>query len=177
MAAGTTNAKPTVVRDKAGDAARGELDLVRVALGRGVDGRLRGSLSMSSEWAPADLVANTGPPGSVCLRLWTTTAPKDNPPDFLVCATASADGKTLKASVMRERANDLPQRVASAYVSRPTKRSITLRFSQTSVGRPAKVAFGGETTKAGCPRTTCADTAPDAPATAALTLRAHGARS
>jgi len=164
------------VRDPA-DGAGGELDLVRVALGRGADGRLRGSLSMSSEWAASDLAAKSGPPGTVCLRLWTTTAPKDSPPDYLVCATASADGKTLKASVMRERANDLPQRVAPASVSRPTKRSITLRFSQTSVGRPAKLAFGGETTKAGCARTNCVDTAPDAPATATVKLRASAAHS
>jgi hypothetical protein len=45
-----------------------------------------------------------------------------------------------------------------------------VRFSQTVVGRPKTIRFAGEATKPGCPRTSCVDTAPDAPKTATLKL-------
>jgi hypothetical protein len=97
--------------------------------------------------------------------------PPDEPPDYLVCATAKARGDGLQASVLRERANQLPARVAPASVSRPSGTGVVLRFSQSSVGRPAQIDFSGESTKAGCARVSCIDTAPDAPKVARLRLR------
>jgi hypothetical protein len=162
--------KPALSRDAAGD-VRSPLDITRMSLTRDRDGRLRGSVTMAQPWADAVLLAASGPPGSVCLRLWTTTAPPDQPPTYLVCATVNADG-ALRGSVLRERPNQLPERVTTAAASRPSTRSLVLRFSQTAVGRPASIAVSAESTRAGCPRVSCIDTAPDAPAAVTLRLRA-----
>jgi hypothetical protein len=158
--ASAQSSKTAVQTDPAGDVADGGLDLRRVSLGRGSDGRIRASLTMAEEWEASDLEARTGPPGSVCLRLWTASEAPDNPPDYLVCVTAAGDDE-LRASVLRERPNQLPQRVGNAAISRSSSRSVTLRFSQSVVGRPALLTFSGEASKAGCARVSCIDTAPD----------------
>ena len=162
--------KPTVVTDEK-DAVDGAVDLRRVSLARGSDGRLRASVSAFANWDGATLRTRSGPPGSLCLRLWTTSDPPDEPPDYLVCVTAKARGAGLQASVLRERANQLPERVAAAVVSRPSKTGVVLRFAQSAVGRPAQIDFSGESTKAGCTRVRCVDTAPNAPKVARLRLR------
>jgi hypothetical protein len=161
--------KPVKTNDAKGD-VRSPLDLTRISLARGSDGRLRAALTLASDWDGRALQAEGGPPGSVCVKVWTASAPPDTPPDFLVCATADKDAG-LRGSVLRERPNRLPERVAAAAVSRPSVRSVTLRFSQTAIGRPAKLAVAAETTRPGCPRVTCIDTAPDAPKTLAFELR------
>lgn len=155
--------------------ASGKLDLVRVSVGRGPDGRVRGLVTMEQAWDGADLVANTGPPGSVCLRLWTAHEPKGGAPDFLVCVTARRDGK-LVGSVVTARGDDFPRRVGDATVARPSGRSVVIRFAQSAIGRPVSLRFAAETTRAGCPRTTCVDTAPNAPATRRLVLRKRSRR-
>ncbi|MCW2993147.1 MAG: hypothetical protein JWQ18_642 [Conexibacter sp.] len=155
--------------DPKGD-VRSPLDLTRISVARGFDGRLRASLTVAAAWKDADLLSETGPPGSLCLKAWTTTAPPDTTPDYLICATADADGN-LRGSVLKQRANKLPERTSSAEVSRPTTRTVTLRFSQTAIGKPATLYVAGETTRAGCPRGSCIDLAPDAPKTLKLTLR------
>ena len=68
----------------------------------------------------------------------------------------------------------LPRQVAAATVTRPTARTVYLRFTQTAIGRPAAIRFAGEavTRAARCPRPLgCRDTAPDAPGTRNMTLR------
>ena len=60
-------------------------------------------------------------------------------------------------------------------MSRTSRRTVTLRFAQSAVGRPARIRFAGETTRPGCVRTSCIDTAPDAPRTATLVLRRRSA--
>jgi hypothetical protein len=164
--------KPVTTADAKGD-VHSTLDLTRVAVGRGVDGRLRASLTLAAAWEPKDLVAKSGPPGSICVKVWTVNVPPDAVPDYLVCATTDADG-ALRGSVLHDRANRLPERVSGAAVSRPSGRTVTLRFSQSAIGRPAKLAAQGETTRPGCPRVSCIDTAPDAPKTLALTLSSSG---
>lgn len=164
--------KPVAGTDPKGD-VRSPLDLTRVAVTRSSDGRLRASLTLAGPWDAGTLRASSGPPGSVCLKLWTTSAAPDMPPDLLVCVTAAKDG-TLRGSVLKERANKLPERVAGADVSRPSRRTVTLRFSQTAIGRPDRVTLAAETTRAGCTRVSCIDTAPDAPHTLVLVLRAAG---
>lgn len=154
------SSKTATQADESGDVAEGGLDLTRVTFGKASDGRLRAALTMAEGWEASDLLAEEGPPGSVCLKLWTASEAPDNPPDFLVCVTA-ADEDELRASVLRERPNQLPQRVGSAAISRSSTRSVILRISQTVIGRPALVTFQGETTRAGCKRVSCIDTAPD----------------
>lgn len=170
-AAAWAQSSSTTVRDTKGDAAGESLDLVRVSLARAKDGRLRASFGMAEAWTPADLIARSGPPGSICLRIWTESDPPDQTPDRLVCITAEKGGRKLRASVLRERPNQLPERVATASVSRPSPRSVAVRFSQTAVGRPARIDFSAETTRAGCIRVSCIDTAPNAPRVGVLQLR------
>jgi len=162
-----------VVRDPR-DAVRDGLDLTRVQLGLGRDRRLRAALTLAADWTAGDLLAASGPPGSLCLRLWTGDAsPRGTRPDHLVCVSAAgdADDAELRASVLRERDEGLPERVAPATVTRASDRTITVRFSQTSIGHPARVRFAGEATRPGCPRVSCVDTAPNSPRTATLRLR------
>lgn len=162
------------MRDTVGD-ARGDKapDIKRISLGRGSDGRLRATMSLAATLSPADLLAKEGPPGSLCLRLWTTSKPGSLPADFLVCATAQ-DKDTLRANVLREDDDGMPDRVGAASVSLRVRRILILRFSQTAIGRPATIRFAGEATRAGCPRISCADVAPNAPETATFRLRSSG---
>jgi hypothetical protein len=166
--------EPVVVRDGR-DARSGVTDLTRVQLGRAPDGRLRGALTLAAAWRVADLLPEAdaqppAPPGSLCLRLWTVSSTRGTPADFLVCVTADARGERLRGAVLRE-GDDGLVRVASAAVSRTSSRTVAVRFAQSAVGRPARLRFAGETTRPGCVRTSCVDTAPDAPRTATLVLR------
>jgi hypothetical protein len=163
--------KPVKSADPNGDVKT--LDLTRVSLTRGSDGRLRASMTLAAAWDGKALLADAGPPGSVCLKAWTTTAPADTVPEYLVCVTADGKG-ALRGSVLHERANKLPERVAAAEVSRPSGRTVTLRFSQSALGSPARLAVAAESTRPGCTRVSCVDTAPDAPKTLTLTLRSTG---
>jgi hypothetical protein len=162
------------VTDAKGD-VRSPLDLTRVALSRATDGRLRASLTVAAAWSGSDLLSDTGGgggggPGSLCLKAWTTAEPPDTTPDYLICTTANADG-ALRGSILKQRANKLPERTGGADVSRPSTRTVTLRFSQTAIGKPATLYVAGETTRPGCPRGSCIDLAPDAPKTLKLVLR------
>ena len=104
------------------------------------------------------------------MKAWTTTVPPDTTPDYLICTTANADG-ALRGSILKQRANKLPERTGGADVSRPSTRTVTLRFSQTAIGKPATLYVAAETTRPGCPRGSCIDLAPDAPKTLKLVLR------
>jgi hypothetical protein len=148
----------------------GGLDLTRVQLGRAPDGRLRAALTLAAPWRMADLPADDGPPGSLCLRMWTTTTKPGTFPDFLLCITADARGRHMQGEVLVERGGAL-QRVARAALARSSLRTVVARFSQSAIGRPESVRFAAEATPPGCPRPACVDTAPNAPTVATLTLR------
>jgi hypothetical protein len=169
-ASAATAPTPVKSADPKGDVTS-TLDLTRVSLTRGSDGRLRASVTLAAEWDGKALLAESGPPGSICLKAWTTTAPPDTTPDYLACVTADAKG-VLRGSVLHERANKLPERVAAADVSRPSARTVTMRFSQSALGSPAKLYVAAESTRPGCPRVSCIDTAPDAPKTLTFALKA-----
>jgi hypothetical protein len=163
-----SGASEVVVSD--GRDTSGKLDLVRVSMGRGPDGRLRAVVTMDSSWDGADMVSSTGPPGSVCVRLWTAHQPKEGAPDFLACVSARRDGK-LTGGIFLARGEDFPRRAGDATVARPSGRSVVIRFAQSTIGRPSVLRFAVESTKAGCVRTSCVDTAPNAPSTRRLVLR------
>jgi hypothetical protein len=150
----------------------GGLDLTRVQLGRAPDGRLRAALTLAAPWRVRDLPADDGPPGSLCLRMWTTTSEAGTFPDFLLCVTADARGRHLRGALLAERDGAL-RRVAGAALARSSLRTVVARFSQSAIGRPARLRFAGEATPPGCPRPACVDTAPNAPAVATLTLRSR----
>jgi hypothetical protein len=164
---------PTFRKDSPRD-GRGALDIVRVAMSRQVDGRLRGEVTMEKAWTANDLRTATGPTGSICLTLYTTREPGSDPADWLVCVTPEREGDALRGRVLRDRANGLPRQVAAVTVTRPTARTVYLRFAQSAIDRPTNVRFAAEaiTRAARCPKPLgCRDTAPDAPTTGNLTLR------
>jgi hypothetical protein len=170
-ALGAATSGPVAVRDAAGDARPGGLDLTRVQLGRTSDGHLRAALTLTAAVRAKDLLSTDGPPGSICLRLWTTGKPGEADADRLVCITADREGRHLGAAVLDEGPDGLLRRVGAASLARSSERALVVRFSQSAVGRPDRVRFAGEATKPGCARTSCVDTAPDAPATGLLVLR------
>jgi len=148
----------------------GGLDLTRVQVGRASDGRMRAALTLATPWRMRDLPAEDGPPGSLCLRMWTVTKGEAMFPDRLLCITADARAKHMRGAIYVERGGTL-ERVASAGLARSSDRTVVARFSQSAIGRPVRVRFAAEATPPGCPRAACIDTAPNAPAVATLTLR------
>ena len=50
-------------------------------------------------------------------------------------------------------------------------RSVVLRFAQSSLGRPPRISFAAESTRPGCERVSCIDSAPDGGATRTFRLR------
>ena len=167
--------RPSFAKDLEQDAGGGPLDVVRVALGRTSDGRLRAEITMAGRWLTDDL----RPGGSVCLRLHIRRAVDAQAPDRMVCATPAKEGPALVGRVLRVRANGLPAHAGRARVSRPTARTVFLKFAQTDIGRPARVRFSAEavTRGEGCPAPLgCRDLGPDPPAGRELRLRSSSDR-
>jgi len=164
--------KTVVVADAAGDVS-GPLDLARVSLQRASDGRLRAVVRYAGPFAPKDLLAASGPPGSTCLRIWTAVDADARAmrPDRLVCVTArSAD--ELRGGVYEATGPGLPKRVADASVKRSASgRSVVIRFAQSSLASPRRFRFAAESTQPGCERPSCIDTAPDKGAVRVFRLR------
>jgi hypothetical protein len=167
----TSPAAATVVVPDPLDAPGG-LDLTRVQLGRAADGRLRAALTLGAPWRMRDLPADEGPPGSLCLRMWTVAKPPGAFPDRLLCVTADARGRHMRGEVLAERDGSL-QRIADATLARSSDRTVVVRFSQSAIGRPTRVRFAAEATAPGCARPACVDTAPNAPTVATLELRSR----
>lgn len=149
-----------VLTDASGDVS-GPLDLTRVSLQRASDGRLRAALSFAAKVTPKALLANSGPPGSACVRVWTAAGadPASMRPDYLACVTARTDDE-FRGGVYALRGAELPRRVAGASVKLTASgRTILLRFTQSSIARPQRFRFAVESTRPGCGRPTCVDTA------------------
>lgn len=164
--------KTVKIRDAKGDVT-GPLDLQRASLKRGSDGRLRAVITLAAKVDPGGLLARSGPPGSICLKVWTAPEadPKTMPPDRLVCVTARSKDK-LRASVYRQTAPGPPTRVSAASVAlNESGRSFVVRISQSSLGRPRLIRFALESTRPGCGRVTCIDLAPDGGGVRRLRLR------
>ena len=164
--------KPVLVPDAKGDVS-GKLDLQRLKLGIGTGDRLRAAVTFAGKVTPADMFVKSGPPGSVCLRVWTATNadPKSTRPDRLVCVTARTKN-ALRASVLRQEGLGLPERVGPASVTvSKSERSFIISIAQSALGDPARIRYALESTRPGCDRTSCIDTVPAAPATRRFRLR------
>ena len=164
--------KRAVIGDPRDDVG-GALDMTRASLERASDGRLRAVVTFAARITPKALLAESGPPGSACLRIWTAADadPEATRPDRLVCLTArSAD--ELRGGVYEVRGDELPRRVARASAKRNSSgRSVVIRFTQSSIARPARIRFAVESTRPGCERTSCIDTIPDRGAVRTFRLR------
>ncbi len=139
------------------------LDLQRASLNLASDGRLRAVVTVTRKIDPREMLAGSGPPGSVCVKIWTAqdADPTATRADRLVCVTARSS-EELRASVFSQTAPGLPVRVASARVSlTKSARSVIVRISQSSLGRPELIRFAVESTRPGCARVSCTDAAPD----------------
>ena len=161
--------------DAAGD-VKGRLDLRGVELARlKGDKTLRGKLTMRRSWGTADLRSTSGVDGSLCLRLFSKNDPESQAPNFLVCAGPAPDSEKLVARVLRERNGGPPAKVADARASRPSGRTVALRFPRGALPKKlVGVRFGGESVShaRGCRAPVgCRDLAPDAPDTQYLDLR------
>ena len=164
--------KPVEIRDAKADVT-GVLDLQRGSLRRASDGRLRASVTLAGKLDPKAMLAKSGPPGSVCLKVWTDAGadPAAARPDRLVCVTARSDGD-LRASVFEETARGLPRRLGAASVTlNKSARSLVLRVSQSALGRPELMRFAIESTLPGCERVSCVDEVPDKGAVRRFRLR------
>jgi hypothetical protein len=153
----------TVVLSDPSDDVTGALDLQRVSLSLPSDGRLRAVITLASKIDPKSMLADSGPPGSVCLKIWTAddADPTAARADRLVCITASDDDE-LRATVFEQREPGLPRRVGPTSVSvNASRRSFILRVSQSSLGRPELISFAVESTRPGCVRVSCIDQSPD----------------
>ena len=69
--------------------------------------RLEAKLSFYDDWSAADLIAPSGPPGSICVDLWTKRTPGQDAPDYLVCATARSATR-LTANVLKDNGGPTP---------------------------------------------------------------------
>lgn len=143
----------------------GKMDISRASAGHSADGRLRHVVTTRSGWGPRDLVERSGPPGGVCLHLWTRRRPSAGPPDYMVCANSDSRGRSLRGWVTRvSRRPARTGRSTRAAVSRPSSRSVIFRFGQSQIGRPSRYYWRAETVNygEGCPkRTGCLDTVPN----------------
>jgi hypothetical protein len=164
--------KTVVLADPLAD-VKGPLDLTHASLRRAPDGRLRAVVRFAARITPADLLAAAGPPGSACLRIWTVAGadPTAIRPDRLVCVTARSEDE-LRGGVYEQTASALPERIADASVRRSASgRSLVIRFTQSSLGRPPRIRFTIESTQPACERPSCIDTMPDTGAARVFRLR------
>jgi len=164
--------KPAQFSDPKNDVS-GVLDVQRVSLRLASDGRLRAVITIADKISPNTMLARTGPPGSVCLKVWTDADadPQATVPDRLVCVTARTKDE-LRASVFEQDELGLPERVGSASVLvNKSARSLLLRVSQSALGRPTLIRFAVESTRPGCERVSCIDESPNKGAVRRFRLR------
>lgn len=172
VALAATPSKPFVLADAPTDVS-GPLDIQRAGLQLATDGRLRAVVTFAAKVTPKDMLVKTGPPGSVCLRIWTDpdADPAATRPNRLVCVTADKDGK-LRAGVFDQPDAGLPRRAGPATATaNASGRSFVVRISQTALGRPELIRVAFESTRPGCDRVSCIDNVPDAGAVRRFRLR------
>lgn len=107
-------------------------------------------------------IAEHGPPGSVCINIWTRRTPWDASPNFEACVTPEREGNNLQASVSRlgRRGGVRRRGVASAQLT--SRRRLVVRFDPDLIRRPAAYRWSVEATtfERGCTSRGCKDFAP-----------------
>ncbi len=154
--------KPVTIADPKTDVT-GALDLQRASLNLASDGRLRAVVTLVDKLTASEMLGGSGPPGSICVKVWTAedADPAAARADRLVCVTAESKDK-LRATVLTQTEAGLATRVGSAEVKvNKSGRSLVVRISQSSLGRPELIRFAFESTRPGCERVSCIDEAPD----------------
>jgi hypothetical protein len=119
-------------------------------------------------------VAEHGPPGSVCVDIWTTRTPREESPNFDVCVTSNRNRDDLVASVSRLGPRGGVRRVGRASAELTSRRRLVVRFDPDSIRRPAAYRWSVQVTtfERGCTRRGCIDLAPRRGRTERTKLRA-----
>ena len=169
---GAAVAAPVADRDDTAGAV--DLRSARAAHNRVTD-ELVHVIDLYEPLRPDLLLNRDGPPGSVCVNVWTTRTPGEAPPNYDVCVTADSRGRELRASITRHGARGAVRRAGPAKVEQPRDTRLELRFDPDRIRRPDSFRWTVQATtfSAGCPVTTgCEDFVPDRPRTSRTELRA-----
>lgn len=107
-------------------------------------------------------VQEHGPPGSVCVNIWTTRTPGEGSPNFDVCVTGDRSRRKLIASVSRLGPRGSVRRVGNANARLESPRRLFIRFDPDLIRRPAAYRWSVHVTtfERGCTRRGCQDVAP-----------------
>ena len=107
-------------------------------------------------------VAEHGPPGGVCINVWTGRTPWEASPNFDVCVTADRSRSRLVASVSRLGPRGGVRRVGGASAQLTSQRRLAVRFDPDLIRRPAAYRWSVHVTtfERGCTRRGCQDFAP-----------------
>ena len=103
-----------------------------------------------------------GPPGSVCINIWTRRTPWEASPNFEVCVTAERDQEGLIGSVSRLGSRGSVRRRGPASAQFTSGRRLVVRFDPDLIRRPAAYRWSLQTTTfaRGCTARGCQDFAP-----------------
>ena len=130
---------------------RGPLDIVRVAMSTRTDGsparRADDARRPGTHGRPR---AATGPSVSICLTLSRRRAGVAGRPSTSCARRRRSRGRASSLGrVLRDRANGLPREVGAATVTRPTARTVYLRFDPSAIRSPGELRFAAEAVRRG----------------------------
>jgi len=148
-----------------GDDSSSQVDIasVRAMYDRSND-RLAHVIRFHAGIGPGDFrnaVDEHGPPGSVCINIWTRRTPWEASPNFDVCVSAN-DERELVASVSRLGSRGGVRRRGPASAELTSRRRLVVRFDPDLIRRPAAYRWSVEVTtfERGCTSRGCHDFAP-----------------
>lgn len=104
-----------------------------------------------------------GPPGTVCINIWTTRTPWEQEPNFDVCVSGNRGRTALRASVSRHRPGGVIRRVGPAKAELTSSKRLVIDFDPDMIRRPASYRWSGQvsTFEKGCKKHLgCQDFAP-----------------
>jgi len=110
-------------------------------------------------------VDGEGPPGTICINIWTKRTPWEAEPNFDVCVTANRERDKLRATVSRHGRNGGVRRVGGAQAELTSPRRLAVDFDPDRIKRPAAYRWSVQVTtfERGCKRHLgCQDFAPRA---------------
>ena len=149
-----------------GDDSRSRVDIssARAAHDRSND-RLAHIIRFHERISPRSFrnaVAKHGPPGSVCINIWTRRTPWEASPNYDVCVSGNRDGDSLVASVSRLGQRGGVRRRGEASAQLTSRRRLVVRFDPDLIRRPSSYRWSVQVTtfEAGCTRRGCQDFAP-----------------
>ena len=107
-------------------------------------------------------VADHGPPGSVCINIWTRRTPWEASPNYDVCVSADRDADNLVASVSRLGPRGSVRRRGPASAQLTSRRRLVVRVDPDLIRRPGAYRWSVHVTtfERGCTRRGCQDFAP-----------------